>query len=66
MSGILCIIIITGTLHAAQKIFDLSIHLYQIQSIAISKDLQKFFSENSNNSVEFWDCPSNKDWHLHT
>ena len=33
--------------------------------IAISKDLQRFFKEHLNNSVKFWDCPNNKDWHLH-
>ena len=37
--GILCIIIITDALHVVQKIFDLSLHLYQVQSIAISKGL---------------------------
>ena len=50
----------------AQRIFNSTIHPYQIQSIAISKNLQKFFNKHSNNSVEFWDCTSDKDWHLHT
>ena len=61
--GTSCIIIITNM---AQRIFNSTIHPYQIQSIAISKDLQKFFNKHSNNSVEFWDYPSDKDWHLHT
>ena len=39
VSGLPCIIVITDTLHAAKRIFDLSIHLYQLQLIAISKDL---------------------------
>ena len=60
------IIIVTDTLHVARRIFDSTIHPYQSQSIAIFKDLRKFFNEHSNNSVEFWDYPSNKDWHLHT
>jgi len=52
-------------LYVAQRIFDSTIYPYQTQAIAISKDLQRFFKEHLNNSVEFWDCPSNKDWHLH-
>ena len=59
------IIIITDILYVVQRIFDSTIHPYQTQVIAISKDLQRFFKEHLNNSVEFWDCPSNKDWHLH-
>ena len=39
VSGLPCIIVITDTLHAAKRIFDLFIHLYQLQLIAISKDL---------------------------
>jgi len=37
------IIVITDTLYMVQKIFNLSIHLYQLQSIMISKDLQELF-----------------------
>jgi len=33
--------------------------------IAISKGLQRFFKEYSNNSVEFCDYPNDKDRHLH-
>jgi len=33
------LIIITNTLHAAQKNFDSLLHLYQIQSVAIAKEL---------------------------
>ena len=47
------IIVITDTLHIVQKIFNLSIYLYQIQSIAIFKDLQKIFNKHSDNSIEF-------------
>jgi len=39
ISGTFHIIIVTDTLHAVQRIFDSTIHLYQIQAIAISKDL---------------------------
>ena len=59
------IIIITNTLHAAQKNFDSLLHLYQIQSVAIAKELWKFFNKQSTNSVEFWNCSSDIDWHFH-
>ena len=38
--GTSCIIIVTNTLYAGQRIFNSTIHSYQIQMIAISKDLQ--------------------------
>ena len=38
ISSTFCIIIITDALHVAQRIFNLTIHLYQIQSIVIFKD----------------------------
>ena len=63
--GSFCIIIITDAIHVAQRIFDFSIHLYQLQSITISKDLQEFFNNHLDNSIEFWDCPSKKEWHLY-
>lgn len=37
------IIVITDFIHVVKKIFDLSIHLYQIQTLAISKEIRKFF-----------------------
>ena len=58
--------LLSQILHVVWRIFDSSIHSYQSQSIAIFKDLWKFFNKHSNNLVEFWDCSSNKDWHLHT
>ena len=36
------IIVITNTIHTAKKMFDPSVHLYQQQIIAISKDLSVF------------------------
>jgi len=46
------------SIHTAKKIFDASLHPYQIHSSAISCELRDFFKQNSNNSIEFWDCPS--------
>ena len=51
------IVVITDSLHTA-KIFDSSVHPYQIHSAIISQELRKFFSRNSCNYIKFWDCPS--------
>ena len=59
------IIVITNSIHAAKKIFDSSSHLFQIQSVAILEDLHLFFSKDPNNLIEFWECSSHLDWHLH-
>jgi len=40
-------------------------HPYQIHSAAISKKLREFFTIYNNNSIKFWDCPSNLKWPLH-
>jgi len=52
------IIVITDALYIVQKIFDSSIHRYQLQPIVISKNLWEFFNNHSDNSIEFWDYPS--------
>ena len=59
------IFVITNSLHATKRIFDLSSYLYQIQSAAISGKLREFFHKDSNNSIGFWDCLSNQNWSLH-
>ena len=53
------------SIYAAKKIFDLSIHSYQIQVLIISKDLREFFKKDHLNSIEFWDCLSYDKWTLH-
>ena len=50
------IIIITDTIPTARQIFDILIHLYQLHSITILKNLKKFFNKNPNNIIEYWDC----------
>ena len=52
------IVVITDSIHATKKIFDLSTHPFQNQSMAILGDLCHFFSKDLNNSIEFWECPS--------
>jgi len=59
------IVVITDSLHAAKKIFDFSVHSYQIHSAAISQELREFFSRDSCNCIKFWDCPSKQKWQLH-
>ena len=38
---------------------------FQLQSIAISKELRQFFQEILSSSIEFWDCHSKVKWPLH-
>jgi len=59
------IIVVTDSIHVARKIFKLSVHPYQVQSVAILSDLCNFFKCHENNSIEFWECPSRLKWHLH-
>jgi len=59
------IIIITDSIHAAKRIFNPSFYLFQNQSMAILGDLCHFFSKDLSNSIEFWECPSYLNWHLH-
>ena len=42
-NGISKIIIVTNSIYAAKKIFDPSIHLFQVYSVAILAELRKFF-----------------------
>jgi len=44
---------------------DLHMTPCQIHVIAILEELCLFFSKNSANSIEFWECPSHLNWHLH-
>jgi len=66
ISDINHITIITDAIHVAHCIFNLLVHSYQLQAIAILKVLRKFFNKNSSNSIEFWNCPSNDNWSLHS
>ena len=59
------IIVVTDSIYAARKIFDSSSHLFQHHSSVILSELQRFFTSNLNNSIEFWECPSCFKWRLH-
>ena len=60
------IVVITNSLYTAKKIFDLSLHPYQIYSAAITHKLRKFFNKYTNNHIKFWDCPSKENWQLYS
>ena len=60
------IIVITDAIHTTKRIFDLSIHLYQIQLVVIFKEIREFFKRNDYNSIDFWDCSSQENWLLHS
>ena len=54
-NNIFKIVVITDSIHTAKRIFNLSSHVLQIQSMAILGDLHHFFSKDLNNSIEFWE-----------
>ena len=58
------IIIITDSIYTVRSIFDSSIYLFQVHLAAISKELREFFSMNSDNLIEFWECYSWCNWPL--
>jgi len=59
------IVIITDSLHATRRIFDFSLHPYQIHSVVISQKLREFFLKDVSNHIKFWNCPSKQKWLLH-
>ena len=59
------IIIITDSIYIAKKIFDPSSHSLQKQSTLILSELREFFNRSDMNTIEFWECPSKSNWHLH-
>jgi len=59
------IIIITDSIHATKKIFDPSAHALQKQAALTLGDLREFFNCHPENIIEFWECLSKSNWHLH-
>jgi len=66
LQGINKIIIITDSIHSANKILNYSSHSHQAHSIAISCELQEFFSINNTNTIKFWEFLSCCKWFLHS
>ena len=52
------IIVITDFIHATKRIFNPSLHPFQIHVASISDELRKFFIKNGDNSIKFWKYPS--------
>jgi len=59
------IIVVTDSIHAVKRIFDLSVHPFQVQSAAVLSVLCYFFNCHANNTIKFWECPSHLKWYLH-
>jgi len=64
-SGIFKVIVVMDLIHAARKIFNMSLHPFQIHIAAILRELYLFFSYSQDNSIKFWKCPSRYNWSLH-
>ena len=64
-NNILRIIVITDSLHAAKKIFDPSLHLFQSYFNFVLKELCDFFPRSQENTIEFWEYLSHSKWHFH-
>ena len=65
LQDVACIIIVTDIILAAKRIFNSSIHSYQLYSIVIFKSLKCFFKKNLNNVIAFWNCSNNIKWSLY-
>jgi len=65
LNSIAKIIVVTDSIHVARKIFNPSVHPYQIQSVSILSELHNFFNRHEDNTIKFWECPSHLKWHLH-
>ena len=59
------IIVVTDSLHAVRKIFNLLSHPFQKHSAAVLNELWVFFFCHLKNSIKFWECPSWCNWSLH-
>jgi len=60
-----CIVIITDSLTAARRAVDASVYSGQAHSLIIVQALRGFFTNHSDRSIYFWDCPSKAQWSLH-
>ena len=59
------IIVVIDSIHVAKNFFDLSLHMLQKQAASILSELREFFNHHPINTIEFWECPSKSNWHLH-
>ena len=52
-SNINHIVVVTDSLHTAKRIFNSSVHPYQIHLATISQELRELFSKDSHNCIKF-------------
>jgi len=57
-----CVTIITDSLTAVEKIFNLNIDLYQCSIIPIASKIEFFLKRDLCNSIHFWYSPSKAKW----
>jgi len=65
LSDISKIIVVTGSIHVAKRIFYSFTHPFQVHTVTILKELWSFFSCHQDNSIKFWECSSQSNWILH-
>jgi len=59
------ITLITDSIHAAKRIFDMSSHPYQSLVTPLATKIHHFFAKSPNHVIEIWHCPSNLKWKPH-
>jgi len=59
IQDIIYIVVITDAIPTVKNSFDMSLHPYQLHSIAIFSNLRKFFNKKFNNTISFWDYSIN-------
>jgi len=64
-TNLLLRLFIMNSIYMAKRIFDSSIHSYQAQTLAISKELRYFFKKEHYNSIKFWEYTSWDKWFLY-
>jgi len=59
MEDIKHITLTTDSIHAAKKIFDTTMHLYQSLITPLATKIHKFFAKLADHIISFWHCPNN-------
>jgi len=52
------IIVIMDSIHSTRKIFNYSLHPFQVHIVLISNKLRRFFDAYNSNTINFWKCSS--------
>jgi len=65
MEDIKHITLITDSIHAAKKIFDTTMHPYQLLVTPLATKIYEFFAKLADHIISFWHCPNNLKWKPH-